>query len=391
LHLLPPLLLLSAFRVFEYSLLVAHCSLHYTTNSGSTAKVSTEIQSISTSMFCWSVFQRVSCLLVVLQICCGFVPLAIECGCGYSSLFANQQNDERSPNVYILELEQGKLYVGRTTDIAKRIEQHFLGEGSAWTKRYKPVAVVATMHTVDMFDEDKWVKICMRSAGIDNVRGGSYSSMRLSVEQKKTLEREIRTAEDRCFKCGSSDHFSSDCPQNHVRQRVTPKPPQACFLCGGEGHTPKNCYAKTHVKRYALGEESLLKAPRSSPTKVVCVRCGRASHTADTCFAGTHSQGYVLARKGVMPLTKRTARSRNPEPVCFRCGREGHTADGCYASKHAEGGILTQRRERQQTRASKTQFRSQSVMKCYRCKRPGHLAPDCYAVRDANGKFIGKR
>ena len=37
--------------------------------------------------------------------------------------------------------------------------------------------------------------------GIDNVRGGSYSSIKLSKEQKKFLKNELNGCNDRCFKC----------------------------------------------------------------------------------------------------------------------------------------------------------------------------------------------
>lgn len=41
--------------------------------------------------------------------------------------------------IYILQLEQGKYYVGKTTNYAFRFERHFSSGGSAWTKKYKPI------------------------------------------------------------------------------------------------------------------------------------------------------------------------------------------------------------------------------------------------------------
>ena len=37
--------------------------------------------------------------------------------------------------IYILELEEGKYYVGKTEDPTYRIESHFASNGSAWTKK----------------------------------------------------------------------------------------------------------------------------------------------------------------------------------------------------------------------------------------------------------------
>jgi hypothetical protein len=47
--------------------------------------------------------------------------------------------------------------------------------------------------------------------GIDNVRGGSFCSVFLSLDVKIMIERMIRGSTDKCFKCGESGHFSSNC------------------------------------------------------------------------------------------------------------------------------------------------------------------------------------
>ena len=43
--------------------------------------------------------------------------------------------------VYSLNLKGGKKYVGKTTNIKKRLSQHFSGKGAQWTKKNKPVSV----------------------------------------------------------------------------------------------------------------------------------------------------------------------------------------------------------------------------------------------------------
>ena len=43
--------------------------------------------------------------------------------------------------IYILELENKKYYVGKTTNPDFRLEQHFNNSGSQWTKKYKPIKV----------------------------------------------------------------------------------------------------------------------------------------------------------------------------------------------------------------------------------------------------------
>jgi hypothetical protein len=50
--------------------------------------------------------------------------------------------------------------------------------------------------------------------GINNVRGGTYCSIKLSDTEKESLEKEIRGAQDCCFKCGDKTHFAKDCVNN---------------------------------------------------------------------------------------------------------------------------------------------------------------------------------
>lgn len=43
---------------------------------------------------------------------------------------------------YMLECSDGSLYVGSTRDLQRRLEQHALGAGSAYTRRRVPVRLV---------------------------------------------------------------------------------------------------------------------------------------------------------------------------------------------------------------------------------------------------------
>jgi len=44
--------------------------------------------------------------------------------------------------IYILSLQNGKYYVGKTSNPSFRLDQHFNLEGSNWTKKYKPIKVI---------------------------------------------------------------------------------------------------------------------------------------------------------------------------------------------------------------------------------------------------------
>jgi len=78
-----------------------------------------------------------------------------------------------------------------------------------WLNQHQPLSVLYTFEG-DVFDEDKYVLICMKQFGIDNVRGGSYSEIDVS-RYRDELRRQLIHADDRCFRCGKSGHFAYQC------------------------------------------------------------------------------------------------------------------------------------------------------------------------------------
>ena len=53
--------------------------------------------------------------------------------------------------VYILKLENGKYYVGKTNNPEYRLNNHFNENGSAWTKKYKPIKILKLIPNCDNF------------------------------------------------------------------------------------------------------------------------------------------------------------------------------------------------------------------------------------------------
>ena len=46
-------------------------------------------------------------------------------------------------SVYVLQLKEGKYYVGTTTNLKRRLKEHAAGRGRrAWTARYPPVGLL---------------------------------------------------------------------------------------------------------------------------------------------------------------------------------------------------------------------------------------------------------
>lgn len=119
-------------------------------------------------------------------------------------------------NIYIIKCKENKYYIGKTEKDPKiRFQKHLNGRGSVWTKKYKPEKLVKVYEKCDSYDEDKYTKIYMEKYGIDNVRGGSYTTTKLNQETINFLQKEIDSAQDKCRGCGQSGHFYRYCPNKH--------------------------------------------------------------------------------------------------------------------------------------------------------------------------------
>uniref|UniRef100_K3X1K9 Uncharacterized protein n=1 Tax=Globisporangium ultimum (strain ATCC 200006 / CBS 805.95 / DAOM BR144) TaxID=431595 RepID=K3X1K9_GLOUD len=51
----------------------------------------------------------------------------------------------------------------------------------------------------DPFDEDKFTKKFMLEYGIDNVRGGSYSRVKLLLSEYEAISQQLHGSTDQCF------------------------------------------------------------------------------------------------------------------------------------------------------------------------------------------------
>lgn len=122
---------------------------------------------------------------------------------------------KRSAFIYVLELDGGFFYVGRTYDLNRRIQQHFSSvgyQGCEWTRLHKPRRVFTSRPERDSFDEDVTTKRLMLVHGIDRVRGGVYCQLTLPETTHLHLERELRGITNRCYSCGNQNHFMCACP-----------------------------------------------------------------------------------------------------------------------------------------------------------------------------------
>jgi predicted GIY-YIG superfamily endonuclease len=114
--------------------------------------------------------------------------------------------------LYTLQLQDGKYYVGKSSDPDARYLQHKNGTGAAWTKKYKPVKLLDTKLITSEYDETNLTKDFIKKYGIENVRGGPYTQLELDKTTKDVLEREFLSESNKCYNCGNSGHFIKQCP-----------------------------------------------------------------------------------------------------------------------------------------------------------------------------------
>ena len=209
-------------------------------------------------------------------------------------------------NIYVLKLESGKYYIGKSNDIPKRFEQHLNGIGSSWTKKYKPLKIEKIINNTSPFDEDKITKELMNKYGIDNVRGGSYSNIELTDFQLETIKTEIWGAKDLCSQCGRKGHFIKDCyaktdvfgkSLEEEEDEEDEEDEWQCDYCDRTFTTEfgcniheKSCKEKNKKSSYNNLKNSSFKFQQSDS----CYRCGNSSHYSTDCYATYHIKGYIL-------------------------------------------------------------------------------------------------
>lgn len=214
---------------------------------------------------------------------------------------------KKATQIYVLALEHGMRYVGKT-DLSPelRFQQH-LEENSknaaAWCKLHKPLSVVSCYPQTSLSSEDECVLQLMANPmfGIDRVRGGSFSSIDIEPH-RKTIVAMLATRANVCYLCHLPNHVASACPKSESTETVS---------VGTTTRTPTTTNRMTITKNNR--EDEITERSRSwkpydrtipTPRKHVpdtrkhvpdtCYRCGRNSHYRADCFAVTHLQGHYL-------------------------------------------------------------------------------------------------
>ena len=262
--------------------------------------------------------------------------------------------------VYVLELQDGCFYVGKTDDFERRMEEHRRGLGSRWTQRHAfvrcchreevPAAHSSGLETKTTASEmlDKGVN-CVRGAGLCHDRDYTLADMELLV--------------------GPIGH-ALELNFDTVRTLIRPELERASVATASNGAAPREVGFQWECNY----------CPQSFPTAAIldhhttdclrrvygreCFRClRRDGHWAADCNHTVDVYGEIIEdvgeseeeyeddddddddddeeEEGGPPQAAWGGPLQgNAGGGCFRCGRHSHWAQDCFASTHIDGSRL---------------------------------------------------
>ena len=124
---------------------------------------------------------------------------------------------EAEAGVYVLELPGGRFYVGKSSNIGARLEQHRRGEGALCAEGF--LRRVAPL-TPSVGDAEMWERAetleRMRRVGVSRVRGWMFTGEALTEAQREAAFGQVCERFDLCRRCGRAGHFVGEC-QSHSR------------------------------------------------------------------------------------------------------------------------------------------------------------------------------
>ena len=278
--------------------------------------------------------------------------------------------------IYALRLETGKYYIGKTVNPEYRIEQHFNTGGSSWTTLYPPMDVINITEEVDAFDEDKHTLKMMEEHGIENVRGGSFSSIDITQSKREIIESMINTKNDTCYVCGEPGHFADKCDvkcreisiitppiitppiitppseKSIINEKTIVKTPDKKCKCVASWVTPhkqSNCKLKKTLNglgKLAIGIlknlDTLIDEPGSNDIKLDDVKPNDIK-LDDVKLDDVKPNDVKLDYKKT-DYKKTNYKKPNAKKSCTRCGRNSHMTGNCYATKHLRGNYINSKK-----------------------------------------------
>lgn len=107
---------------------------------------------------------------------------------------ANSKSSASKPQLncgtYVIQKsDTGQKYVGRSSDVARRVEQHNAGNGAKWTAEAGAGwEIVKVYPGNNNATETAITKGVMRNEGIANVRGGPYTKTHYPITEFRAIK-----------------------------------------------------------------------------------------------------------------------------------------------------------------------------------------------------------
>jgi hypothetical protein len=133
----------------------------------------------------------------------------------YASQLEKRVSKAKYASIYVLELEGGFIYVGKSNNVEHRINQHMNKRGAVFTRMHPPTGKILCREGSlegdgDGPERDETLRQ-MHKHGPRKVRGWKYCNRTVSSTELKDIESNIREMLDLCRICGGGAHFAAQC------------------------------------------------------------------------------------------------------------------------------------------------------------------------------------